>query len=116
MNVRDSINSIKYNARDFKADVVAGSFNGGIFGLVYSFYFLPHDRLDERLFTKTCRNSRALYFLMNSAKMAAGFAIMRSTYNALNKQEVEKKYKYAGLSAAFLVICMFMWTGSSYSL
>jgi hypothetical protein len=108
MNVRDKINSIKYNARDFRADVVAGSFNGGIFGLVYSFYFLPHDRMDEKLFAKTCRGNRAVYFLMNSVKMAAGFAIMRSTYNALNKQEAEKKYKIVGLSAAFCVICLFM--------
>lgn len=86
MNVRDKINSIKYNARDLRSDVVAGAFNGGIFGLVYSFYFLPHDRHDEKLFVKSCRNSRAIYFLMNTVKMAAGFAIMRSTYNGLKKE------------------------------
>jgi hypothetical protein len=105
--VRDRINSIKYTARDFRGDIVAGSFNGGIFGLVYSFYFLPHDRLDVKLFARY-HNSRLFYFFMNSFKMAAGFAIMRSTYNGLRKQEVEKKYEVAGLAVAFGIICMFM--------
>lgn len=44
--VRDKINQIKYTARDFRGDVIAGSFNGAIFGLIYSFYFLPIDRRD----------------------------------------------------------------------
>jgi hypothetical protein len=83
--VRDKINSIKYTARDFRGDFVAGSFNGVIFGLVYSFYFLPHDQLDPNLFARY-RSSRIFYTLANSLKMAAGFAIMRSTYNGLKKQ------------------------------
>lgn len=83
--VRDKINAIKYTARDFRGDVVAGSFNGAIFGLVYSFYYLPQDRMDTKLFARY-RNSKFVYCLMNSVKMAAGFAIMRSTYNALRKQ------------------------------
>lgn len=105
--VRDKINSIKYTARDFRGDIVAGSFNGGIFGLVYSFYFLPHDRLDPK-FAVTYRNSRLFYCLVSSLKMAAGFAIMRSSYNGLKKQEMEKKYEIAGLVVAFGVICTFM--------
>lgn len=105
--IRDKINAIKYTARDFRGDIVAGSFNGGIFGLVYSFYFLPHDRMDAKLFAKY-RNSRLFYFFMNSVKMAAGFAIMRSTYNGLRKQEVEKKYEIGGLAVAFSIICLFM--------
>lgn len=48
--------------------------------------------------------------------MAAGFAIMRSTYNGLKKQEVEKKYEIAGLVAAFGTICLFMWTSKSFNL
>jgi hypothetical protein len=67
--------------------VVAGSFNGGIFGLVYSFYFFPHDRRDPLIFSHY-KNNKYLYFFANAAKMAAGFAIMRSTYNGLKKQEV----------------------------
>lgn len=105
--VRDKINAIKYTARDFRGDVVAGSFNGGIFGLVYSFYFLPHDQLDTKLFARY-RNSKLFYCFLNSVKMAAGFAIMRSTYNALRKQEVEKKYEVGGLLASFCLICLFM--------
>jgi hypothetical protein len=105
--VRDKINSIKYTARDFRGDIVAGSFNGGIFGLVYSFYFLPHDQLDPK-FVPKYRNSRLVYCFINSFKMAAGFAIMRSTYNGLKKQEMQKKYEIGGLIAAFSLICLFM--------
>lgn len=82
---------LKYTARDFKGDLYAGVFNGGIFGLVYSFYFLPVDRVDPKIFLK-CRNSPVLYCLINSIKMAAGFAIMRSTYNCVKKQELGPKY------------------------
>jgi len=76
---------IKYKIRDLKGDLVAGGLNGAIFGLIYSFYFLPVDRLDPKIFTK-CRNSAILYYVVNSMKMAAGFAIMRSTYNGIKKQ------------------------------
>lgn len=110
--VRDKINSIKYTARDFRGDVIAGSFNGTIFGLVYSFYFLPHDQLDTKLFARY-RSSKLLYCVMHSVKMAAGFAIMRSTYNALRKQEVEPKYEIGGLLVSFGIICLFMWTSES---
>ena len=80
---------IKYTARDFRGDVIAGSFNGMMFGLTYSFYFLPQDRLDTKYFQKF-RNNRFIYFAVNGLKMAAGFSIMRCTYNGLKKQECEK--------------------------
>ena len=86
-SVKDKVENIKYSGRDFRGDLVAGSFNGGIFGVVYSFYFLSVDKVDPTFISKY-RNSRALYCLVNSLKMAAGFAIMRSTYNGLKKQEV----------------------------
>jgi hypothetical protein len=78
------MNSLKYTARDLKGDAIAGSFNGAIFGLVYSYFFLPIDRLDTKLFAKS-KNNTALYFLVNCIKMSAGFAIMRSTYNCVKK-------------------------------
>jgi hypothetical protein len=98
---------LKYKWRDLKGDVVAGGLNGSIFGLIYSFYFLPVDRLDAKVFT-TCRNSRVLYTLMNVAKMAAGFAIMRSTYNGIRKQELGQTYEMVGCATAFGLICTFM--------
>ena len=84
MSIKEKISTIKYSGRDFRGDVVAGSFNGAIFGLIYSFYFLPIDRLDQNFSTYKYPKSR--YFLINTLKMAAGFAIMRCTYNALKKQ------------------------------
>ena len=82
---------IKYNLKDFKGDLIAGGLNGGVFGLIYSFFYLPVDRTDPKVFSK-CRNSRMLYFAINSIKMGAGFAIMRSTYNGVKKQELGPKY------------------------
>lgn len=79
------MNELKYSRRDLKGDLVAGGLNGTIFGMIYSFYFLPSDRLDSKLFAR-CRNSPLIYCLLNCAKMAAGFAIMRSTYNGIKKQ------------------------------
>lgn len=68
-----------------KGDIIAGSFNGTLFGLIYSFYFLPQDRSNPQYFQKF-RNNRLIYFTVNSLKMAAGFSIMRCTYNGLKKQ------------------------------
>lgn len=99
--------SLKYNSRDFKGDLFAGGFNGGIFGLVYSLYFLPIDRIDPKIFGK-CKNSVILYCLINSLKMSAGFAIMRSTYNCVKKQELGPKYEFGSCMAAFALICTFM--------
>ena len=82
---------LKYTNRDFKGDIVAGGLNGGIFGLVYSFYFLPIDKVDPKLFARF-RSSRLMYCGVNSLKMAAGFAMMRSTYNCVKKQELGPKY------------------------
>lgn len=82
---------LKYTLRDFRGDLFAGGFNGGIFGLVYSYYFLPIDRLDPKIFSK-CRGSLLLYTIINTIKMGAGFAIMRSTYNCVKKQELGPKY------------------------
>lgn len=76
---------LKYTLRDFKGDLVAGGFNGAVFGLVYSFYFLPIDRVDPKIYAK-CRRNPFLYCTINAIKMAAGFAIMRSTYNCAKKQ------------------------------
>jgi hypothetical protein len=78
------MDNLKYSARDLKGDAVAGGFNGAVFGLVYSFYFLPVDRLDSRVWGR-CRSNPWVYFGLNSLKMAAGFAIMRSTYNCVKK-------------------------------
>ena len=101
------MSDLKYTSRDFKGDLIAGAANGGIFGLIYSFYFLPVDRLDPKIFMK-CRNSPFLYCVVNSLKMAAGFAIMRSTYNCVKKQELGPMYEYGSCAAAFALICTFM--------
>ncbi len=105
--LKEKLDEIKYTRRDLKGDIVAGSFNGGIFGVVYSFYFLSIDKVDPKYVSKY-RNSRIIYTAVNSMKMAAGFAIMRSAFNALKKQEVSQAYELGGLSAAFLLICTFM--------
>ena len=81
------MDNIKYTARDLKGDLIAGTFNGAVFGLVYSFYYLPVDRVDPKVFSK-CRNSPFLYVGLNAIKMAGGFAIMRSTYSGVKKQEL----------------------------
>ena len=97
----------KYTVRDFKGDLIAGTFNGSIFGLVYSFFYLPVDRLDPKVFSK-CRNSPALYFLMNALKMGAGFAIMRTTYNWTKKEEMEPAYQVGACAGAFGLIMTFI--------
>jgi len=40
--------------------------------------------------------------------MAASFAIMRGTYNALKKQEVSNLYMGLGCGVAFGIVCLFM--------
>jgi len=101
------MDSDRYTARDLKGDLVAGLFNGGIFGLVYSFYFLPLDRLDAKLFGR-CRNNVWLYFASNAIRMGAGFALMRSTYNWTKKDELEKEYQVASCVVAFGAALMIM--------
>ena len=97
----------KYGSRDLKGDLLAGSFNGGVFGLVYSFYYLPIDRVDTKVFCKF-RNNAFIYCLVNCLKMSAAFAIMRSTYNCTKKQELGRNYEIGGCLAAFALICTFM--------
>jgi hypothetical protein len=79
------MDSDRYTSRDLKGDLVAGLFNGGMFGLVYSFYFLPIDRLDVKTFAR-CRNNVGLYFLSNAVRMGLAFSLMRSTYNWTKKE------------------------------
>jgi hypothetical protein len=98
---------LRYTSRDLKGDIIAGTFNGGIFGLVYSFYFLPIDRLDPKIFSK-CRNSALLYTAINLIKMGAGFAIMRTTYNCVKKQDLGTNYEIGSCMGAFALICTFM--------
>lgn len=98
---------LKYGSRDLKGDLTAGGFNGALFGLIYSFYFLPIDRLDPKVFSK-CRNNAFIYCITNCLKMSAGFAIMRSTYNCAKKQELGPKYEMGSCLAAFALVCTFM--------
>ena len=79
------MSEIKYNLKDFKGDLIAGGLNGAAFGLIYSFYYLPVDRLDQKLFERY-QSRPGRYYAVNILKMAAGFAIMRSTYNGVKKQ------------------------------
>jgi len=101
------IKNVKYTRRDSKTDAIAGGLNGILFGIVYSFYYYPIEKFDPR-YIKNFRGNPFLYYSANCIKMAASFAIMRGTYNALKKQEVSNLYMGLGCGVAFGIVCLFM--------
>ena len=98
---------MKYSRRDFKGDLIAGSLNGVMFSGVYSYFYWPIDRLDTHL-SDRLRRSPWLYAGVSALKLGVAFAIMRSTYNCVRKEELDEKHQLLACMGAFGLVCTFI--------
>lgn len=95
--------NIKSENKELKSDMISGSINGVIFGLCYSFYFLPFDFSDTITKTKF-RGSSLLYTSHNCIRIGLAFGLIRMMFNAIERQNLEPKKAVAYKIATFLPI------------
>lgn len=95
--------SIKSEKRELKSDLISGSINGMIFGLCYSFYFLPFDFSDSIMKTRF-RGSSLLYTVHNCLRIGVAFGLIRMMFNAIERQDLEPNKAVAYKIATFLPV------------
>ena len=98
---------MKYSKRDLKGDLIAGSLNGIMFSAFYSYFYWPVDKLDH-IISPRLRSNPWMYAGITAAKFGLAFAVMRSTYNCVRKEELDEKYQFAACLGAFGVVCTFI--------
>ncbi len=87
--------------------MISGSINGALFGLCYSFYFLPFD-FSEPLTKTRFRGSKFLYTMHNCFRIGIAFGMVRMLFNAIERQELEEKKAVAYKVAVFLPVLYFI--------
>lgn len=94
---------MKYTLKEGKADMITGLLNGLTFGVVYSFFTLPFE-FDKPETKLRYKGSPMRYYGSWMGRMSLAFAILRTSYNAISKEELGPAYELGGMAAVTLAV------------
>jgi hypothetical protein len=79
-----------------RGDFVAGTLNGMLFGIIYSFFTQPFEFKNEDV-VKKFKGRKLAYYRSWTWRMGLAFGLIRLSFNIIMQEEIKPIYKYSSM-------------------